>query len=380
MGEEEDLSRRDLMRNLGSVFRRSAARFADSLPQIPKQGKRRKKKAPIPGVKLPRFGELVDGLPAVHPWIAIAHGAAAHLGRRYPYALLMGASGEAFKFACDPENPSAAAAQASMNTFLAALAVTGVAARATQGGPFEPAIGGIEVAMSKGLVVVVATSDGPGTIAKVHRRARAVSWDSVTHGRRKHSFEEFDGLWEAGAWMNGPAPWLRVMLEPGGAPRPLDQVAKVGLESMRMLLSAAPETGPKQGLAALQALADFVDAGPPDQEAVEQLFGPTLTTFAVARMAAGMFLDAISRAFSPDERDGLTEAARAYGEIHAAPPLEGIWGTGLLPELAECVLTDGRPDAAKLEDDAVRHRARDLLLQIRSREAAAVQAVAPLLP
>ena len=369
----DEVSRRDLLRKLPALFKRSAAKFTESISE----GREGRTQAPKDsGPTLPGWGEMIDGLPAVHPWIVIAHASAVHLLRRYPYTLLMGASGEAFRFAYDPEDPGGAVARASVNTFLAALAITGVSARATHGGPFEPAIGGVEVALGKDLVVVVATSDGPGVIHRVDRENRRVSWSTVRHGRREHPFEEFEWMWEAGAWMNGPAPWLRVTLEKGGTPRPLDQVARVGLESMEMLLTEAPEEGPKQGLQAIEALAEDIRRGLPTDGQARELCGAFLETFAVGRMAAGMFLDAIGRAFPPAERDGLTEAARAYREIHASPPTEGVWGTGLLPEFAECVLTEGKPDPAFLEDETIRSRAADLLMEVRDLEQDALKAVA----
>ena len=369
----DEVSRRDLLGKLPGLFRRSMARAAESMAEgRPARPGKRKSSGP----KLPLWGELIDGLPAVHPWIVIAHAAAEHLARRYPYLLLMGASGEAFRFAYDPEDPGGAVARASVNTFLAALAVTGISARATHGGPFEPAIGGVEVALGKGLVVVVATSEGPGVVHRVERENRRVHWSTLRDGRRDHSFEEFAWLWEAGAWMNGPAPWLRVTLEKGGDPQPLDRVAKVGIESMRMLLTAEPETGPRQGLQAIAALAEDIRTGRPTEEQGQALFGEFLATFAAGRMAAGMFLEGIGRALPPEDRDGVTAAARAYGEIHAPPPTEGVWGTGLMAEFAECVLIDRRPDPTCLADEARRTRAADLLLKVRDLEQQALDAVA----
>lgn len=368
----DDLSRRDLFRKLPALFRRSAKGFTDSLAN---ETGGRPKKPGNSGPELPAWGEMVDGLPAVHPWIVIAHAAAQHLKRRYPYTLLMGASGEAFRFAYDPEDPGGAVALASVNTFLAALAITGVSARATHGGPFEPAIGGVEVALGKGMVVVVATSEGPGVIHRVDPENRLLTWSTLKDGRREFTYEQFDWIWEAGAWMNGSAPWLRVTLETGSTPRPLDQVAKVGIESMRMLLTAAPQEGPKQGLLAIEALAEDLRRGLPTDLQVKELCGDFLETFAVGRMAAGMFLDAIGRAYPPEKRDEITAAAHAYGEIHASPPTDGIWGTGLLPEFAECVLTDGRPDPSFLEDETLRARAADLLMKVRELEEDALAAV-----
>jgi hypothetical protein len=366
----DEVSRRDLLRKFPALFRKSAERAREAMA-----GEQAAAAKPeLTGPRLPAWGELLDGLPAVHPWLVIAHAAVEHLSRRYPYLLLMGASGEAFRIAYDPEDPGGAAARASVNTFLAALAVTGVAARATHGGPFEPALGGVEVTIGKGLLVVVATADGPGVVHRVDREARKVAWSTVRDGRRESSFEEFDVLWEAGAWMNGPAPWLRVTLEKGGDPRPLDQVAKVGVEAMRMVLTAEPKEGPRQGLQAIEALAADLRHGRPTAEQAEVLFGDFLATFAAGRMAAGMFLDAIGRAIDPEEREGIEAAARRYGEIHAPPPTEGVWGTGVLPEFAECVLADGRPDPTCLADEARRNRAADLLLRIRDLEREALGA------
>ncbi len=368
----DEVSRRDLLRKFPALFRKSASRMAKSMSEG-SPGKPAKPK--FRGPRLPARGRLIDGLPAVHPWIVIAHAVAEHLSRRFPYLLLMGASGEAFRFAYDPEDPGRPVPGAAVNTFLAALAVTGVSARATHGGPFEPAIGGVEVALGKGLVVVVATSDGPGVVHVVDRKNSIVSWSTLDDGRRESSFPEFDVLWEAGAWMNGPAPWLRVTLERGGTPRPLDQVAKVGVESMRMLLTAKPPEGPRQGLQAIEALADDIRRGLPTDLQAERLFGNFIETFAASRMAAGMFLRAIGRAIPPEDRDGVLAAARAYGEIHAPPPAEGVFGTGVLAEFAECVLVDGRPDPACLEDEARRIRAADLLLQVRDLEQQALDAL-----
>jgi len=64
--------------------------------------------------------------------------------------------------------------------------------------------------------------------------------------------------------------------------------------------------------------------------------------------------------------DLLAELLRE--EIHAPSIVGETFGTGLLPEAADCLLTDGLPDPGKTEDPAFRERAAELMLEIRDRE------------
>ena len=59
-------------------------------------------------------------------------------------------------------------------------------------------------------------------------------------------------------------------------------------------------------------------------------------------------------------------------------PTGQVWGTGLLPEFMDCVVTDELPDRGKIEDPALRERAADLLEQIREQESRAYDLLEPL--
>ncbi|MHC4469723.1 MAG: hypothetical protein ACYTDY_00970 [Planctomycetota bacterium] len=323
-------------------------------------------------LRLPAFGAPLEGIPAVHPWIAIAHGLGERLGRRCPYVLLLGASGEAFRIAYDREEPARAHETSPVNTFLAALAVSGLTGQVMQGGPFEPALGGVQASVEKGFAVVVGSRTGPAVVAAVDREAEDVEWVHARDEPRRISFGDLEKRWEAASWSSGPAPFLRVTVERGSAPRPLDEVARVGIETMAMLLSHDPPGTAAGGLAAWEAWAEDLRADAITPERAEILHGDVLTELGVGRLAASRFLESIARAIPPEERGPVEDASRLYREIHNPDPTGEVWGTGLLPEVAECLLSDGAPDPEKLGRPALRERAADLLLEIRDLESQAL--------
>ena len=100
--------------------------------------------------------------------------------------------------------------------------------------------------------------------------------------------------------------------------------------------------------------------------------------FAVARGAAGGFLESLARAIPPDDRGPVEEAARCFRRVHQPPPTAEIWGTGLLPELAECVRAEDRPAPESLATPEVRERAAGLLEAIAEEEDRAVEELATL--
>jgi hypothetical protein len=304
----------------------------------------------------------------------IAHALAERLGRRVPYVLLLGASGEAFRLSYDREAPAGrlSAPGPPVNTFLAALALSGLEARATHGGPFEPALGGVETEVGKGLAVVLGSRTGPAILAGVNRKDGDVERVHSRGEPARIPLEDFREQWEQACWMGGPAPFLRITVEKGAAPRPLDDMSRVGLETLVTLLS---DDAPGRGLSAWEAWAkDLLDDAVTGEQA-QALYGGLLPALAAGRLAGARFLQSIARAIPPESRGPVEAAARCYREIHN-PDLTGEpWGTGLLPEVAQCVLTEDRPDPEKLGDPALRERAAKLLTEIRACEARALEHV-----
>ena len=374
MGDE--VSRRDLLRGLPGLFRKSARAFAASLGESvdkPKPGPPAKK------FVLPVWGEPLEGIPAVHPFVVLAHATADRLGRRFPLSLLLGVSGEAFRLAYDRDDPQTALRRHTANGFLAALAVTGTAARASHGGPFAAALGSAEVAAGNGLVVVLGTSEGPAILGKVDRKTGSATVHRIG-GARKLSFDRLEEIWSVGHPLNGPAPFLRIQVEKGSRPRPLQDFAKVSLESVRMLLEDRATEEGTFGLAVYDRIAGDLMSPDWPEDARKFVFGEFLESIGVGRGAAAGYLSSIARAIPPDEREPVEEAARAYGEIHRLSSSGGMWGTGLFPELAECLQTHGLPDLERAADPAVRDRAVELLGRIRDTERRAAAELAKVPP
>ncbi len=323
----------------------------------------------------PRAGELLDGVPALHPWAALAFGLGARYGRRHPYPLLLGASGEAFRVVYSREDPRGALRHSPVNTFLAALAVAGLSARAATGGPFGPALGGVEVTLNRGAAVVAGTRDGPGLVTGVDRKAEVVEFTPALAPPRRVPFALFEEEWSEGWWESGPAPFLRITVEGGGPVRSLEDLCRVGLETMIMLLTREGEGPWTTGLAAWDAFAGDLREDRISGEAAEVLLGDLLPSLAAARIGAWRFLEAIARALPPEHREPVEAASLLYREIHNPDPAGGIWGTGFLAEAAECLLTDEVPDPGKLESPEARERAAGLLSRVRENEARAVERI-----
>lgn len=366
--DERRVTRRSLLTGLPGLFRRSASAFSSSLddPAL-------KPVARSTGGGLPPRGEPLEGLPAVHPWIVVAFAVAERLRRRLPYGLFLGASGEAFAVAWDRDDPASALDRIPGNSFLSALALAGLTPRAATGGPLEPALGGAEVSLGKGFAVVLGTSRGPGLLDGVDRKARTLTWSPFGGGTETLPFDRFGETWAQGSWPGGPAPWLRVAVERGGNPRPLTEVAKVGI---RALLARLAETGLARhpvGLRAWDALADDLEAGSVPEAAARAFLGEPIARIAVGRAAAGGFLEAVARAVPPHHREPLLSASRCFREVHQPHPEGEIYGTGLLPDFARLFLEEGELDPARLASPPAVERAVALLRRIREREARVVE-------
>jgi hypothetical protein len=374
MPSDDELSRRAFLRGLPRLFGRSLEAARDGV----KEGISRKR-ADLSArrLTLPEHGSSLDGIPAVHPWIAIAHALAERTGRRVPYVLPLGGSGEAFRIGYDREDPARGMRESPVNSFLAALAIAGLTGQGMQGGPFEPAIGGVEASMAKGFSVVVGSGGGPAVLTAVDLKASQVEWVRGGDVSRRLSFEEFEREWEAASWSAGPAPYLRVTVERGQEPQPLEKVARAGILSMGMLLRHEGEGSTVGGLAAWEAWAEDLRADAISAERAEALHGEWLERIGVGRLAAGRFFDAIARAMPPDEREAAEKATRIFREIHEPDPTGEVWGTGLLPEVAQCLTTDGRPDPEKLVDPVLRERAAGLIDEIHALESKALDLANP---
>jgi len=317
--------------------------------------------------RLPAPGALVDGIPNLHPWIAAAHAISAWMGRPRSYAFLLGATGEAFVAAWSREDPEAALRHSPGNTFLASLAITGILGRAAHGGPFAPAIGGVGVALGRDLVPVVATRDGPALIRDVDTDAGVANWIRPGEERADVTFADLEEAWRDGWWPGGGAPFLRVTLELA-EDRAAARVATPAIDAAAMLLDQRATAPLAMGAAAWEAFATDVREGRLEGETAALLVGRHFPRLAVARIAAGSFLSEIAEAVPDASREAVRDAARIFREIHAPSNTGEVFGTGLLPEVAECVLEDGLVEPARLTDPAFRERASELLLEVRDLE------------
>lgn len=371
MGE---VSRRSFLKRFPALIAKSAAAFAETLGEgMRSAGDTNEPGKAVDPTVMPAAGAPVEGIPAVHPWITTARTLAEQLGHRVPYILLLGASGEAFRLSYSREDPVEGASHSPINTFLAAIEICGLSAQAAPGGPFAPALGSVEAALGKDLGVVVATDRGPAILLRVDRQAKRVRLAFGGAAPEWVSFADLVTAWAGGAWAGGPAPYLRLTVSPDNSPRPLDDVARAGIKTIITLLDGEFPGPEATGLAAWEAWAGDLRDGKLPPDASEFLAGDFLEMVGVSRMAGGRFLDAVSRATPPDLGDDLDAAARCYMEIHSSAHVGEVWGTGLFPELAECMTTDGHPDPEKLADPAIRTRAADLMLAIRDKEAEALE-------
>ncbi|MEN8149826.1 MAG: hypothetical protein ABFS86_08380 [Planctomycetota bacterium] len=367
-----EISRRDFLRIFPGLAARRAEEIKDTIGEATGRRKKKAPKKPKPPPRdveprLPAFGETIDGIPNHHPWIATAHAIAAWMRRPRSYAWMLGATGEAFITAYSREDPAAALRHTPGNSFLASLAVTGIVARAAHGGPFAPAIGGVDVALGRDLVPVIATRDGPALIRDVDMDAELANWIRPGRERADVAFVDLEEHWGDGWWPGGGGAFLRVTLELA-EDRDAARVTTPAIEAAAMLLSQAATSPLAMGSAAWEAFAEDLREGRLEGNAAETIVGELLPKLAVARVAAGTFLEEMAQAVPDTSREAILDAARKFREIHAPAGGGEVFGTGLLPEVAECVMEDQLVEPVKLEDPAYRERAADLLLEVRDRE------------
>lgn len=364
------MSRRDFLRLFPGLMSRKADEIKKS---IPGQIRRRKKVVkPVGDPALPADGEVVDGLPLLYPWIGTAWAVATARGRPRSLPFLLGATGEAFSLFYSLEDPAGAHALSPGNTFLLALALAGLGGRAATGGPLDPAIGGVKVSLERGLTTVLATADGPAVILAVNRENRTAEWVRPGEPRAEISFESLEAKWAEGTWPGGRGRFLRCTVE-SGPDRPRAAVLPAALPAAVSLLLRETAGDFASGPAAWAALAGDIESGTVPAE----VLGRLLPRVAVARRAAGDFLAEVEPLVAADRRPAVAEATRTFREIHAPSIAGEIFGTGLLPEVAECLFTAGAPDPEKLADPALRKRAAALLLEIRERELDAARRLEP---
>lgn len=363
---ERPVSRRDFLRIFPGLMGRKVDEVKKSIPERMRRTRSRTSKPSGP-VDLPAVGRTVDGIPLLHPWIGAAWAIAARHRRPRSLPFLLGATGEAFGFYYSREDPDGAAAHSPGNTFLLALALAGLSGRAAPGGPFEPALGGLEVAIGKGLTAVIAAGDDPAVVVSVDREKREATWVRPGVEAAEIAFDDLADAWREGRWPGGRGAFLRVTVEEGPE-RASKEVLGPALPAALELLHRE-KAGPfAAGPAAWTALAEDLRAGALGG-AEEVVLDRLLPRVAVARRAAGDFLESAARLIDGEKAKAALAAARVFREIHA-PSIEGeVFGTGLLPEAAECLRTNGKADPAKLDDPALRKRAADLLLEIRDLEA-----------
>jgi hypothetical protein len=368
---DEGYSRRDFLRRLPGLFRRSAASFAESLPEALKGGK--PEKPAIPAVAIPPLHMPLDGLPVESPWAATAFACAEKLTRRLPFGLLLGASGEAFRTVWSDTDREEAAATAPLNTFLTACGVAGLAAAAAPGGPFEPARAGAVTAVRRGgCLVVLALRSGPAVLLESFDGRREVRLARTDPRPAVLGFEELEREWMEGWWPSGRAPFLRVLLSPGPPLRPLSEVAPLALRTVSAMLEPREAGGLSFGVAAWEAMAAAAREGRMPDDAADPFYTEILPALAAGRAAAGPFLEALGRALPANERAGVVEAAGLFRKVHEGDPAGDLYGTGLLPDLAACLLTDQLPDPARIADPAIRAEAARLLAEIHATESRAL--------
>jgi len=366
----KEISRRDFLRIFPGLAAKRAGEIKETLDEA--RGKLRPKKKPT-GPKpdgepvIPAFGAVVDGIPNLHPWIGAAHGIAMWMNRPRSFAWMLGATGEAFTTAYSLEHPDVALRHTAGNTFLASLAITGILGRAAHGGPFAPAIGGVEVTLGRDLVPVIATRQGPALIRDVSVDEETADWIRPGEERAPVPFSELEEQWSSGWWPGGEVPFLRVTLEQA-EDRAADLVASPAIEAMVMLVNQNIREPFASGAAAWEAFATDLRENRIAGDAADTILGELLPKLAVARLGAVGFLEEVAAAVPDERRDGVRAARRKFAEIHAPSNVGEVFGTGLLPEVAECLLEDQRPDPGKLAEPAFRERAADLLLEVRDRE------------
>jgi hypothetical protein len=317
---------------------------------------------------------VVDGIPNLHPCIAAAHGIARWMKRPRSFAWMLGATGEAFTTAYSLERPEAALRHTAGNTFLAALAISGILGRAAHGGPFEPAIGGVEVTLGRDLVPILATRHGPALVRDVNMDAGTVDWIRPGEERTTVPFAEVEEEWSEGWWPAGEVPFLRVTLELA-EDRAAALVANPAIEAMVMLVTQDVKEPYRTGAAAWEAFADDLREDRIAGDAADVIVGELLPKLAVARLGAVGFLEEVASAVPESRREGVEAARRKFAEIHTPSIVGEVFGTGLLPEAADCLLEDQLPDPGRLADPAFRERAADLLLEVRDREIEAADLV-----
>ncbi len=357
----KDVSRRDFLTRLPALFARSVTSAARSMGAAAGAGRAAET------IAVPSLGSALDGLPVASEWIATAWACGNRLGRRFPYGFLLGASGEAFRIAWSREDPAAAAAAAPLNTFLAALAAAGLVASATAGGPYEPALGGAETAAGRGAVMVLGTAGGPVLLAGVDRRAGEVVVARAGPGPSRVPLAEFGRGWAGGRWPGGPAAYLRVQVTAGPPPRPLREMAPLAVRTALLALEDHEAGGVVRGLAAWVALAGDLRAGAIPAERLGDVFGGLFAAAVAGRAAAGPFLESIAPALPVERQPAVLEAADLFRQVHRGDPTGALYGSGLLPEAAECLLAGGRPDPGRLAD---------LLLAVHDRESRAATLLA----
>jgi hypothetical protein len=379
----KEISRRDFLRIFPGLAAKRAGEMKENFDEVTgRTGRKKKRKAPPAPTGepvIPAFGAIVEGIPNLHPWIAAAHGIAAFLGRPRTYSWLLGTTGEAFTTAYSRENTRAALHHTPGNTFLAALAVCGILGRAAHGGPFEPAIGGIAVALDGGAVPVIATRQGPVVIRSVEKEDRTADWIRPGEKRVTATFDELEEQWREAWWPGGSAAYIRVNLE-RAEERPAERISVPAIDAMVMLVTQTAKEPYAMGGAAWEAFAEDLRENRLAGETADAVLGELLPKIAVARLAAGGFFEEVAAATPKDRREAVEDARRIFREIHAPSPAGETFGTGLLPEAAQCLTEDQLPDHGKLEDAAFRERAADLFLEIRDREKEAAERVRDALP
>ena len=369
--KKHEVSRRDFLRIFPGMMGKKADEFRKAIPKGLRELSPRERRPPPGPLRLPAPGDVVDGLPLLHPWIGAAQAIAIRHGRARTLPFLLGATGEAFSFFHSLEDPEGAAALSPGNTFLLALALTGLGARSAPGGPFEPALGGVEVAIGKGLTVAIATATGPAVLLGVDREKETARWLRPGEPEADVPFETLREAWREGSWPGGRGAFLRVTVDPGPN-RARAEVLAAALPAAASLLERDTAGEYAAGPAAWEALARDVRAGAL-AEAADVVLRVALPRAAVARRAAGDVLAEIGPIVAEKRRPGVAHASRIFREIHSPSLVGAVYGTGLIPEAAECLLTDEYPDPAKLADPALRERAATLFEEVamHEREAAA---------
>jgi hypothetical protein len=248
------------------------------------------------------------------------------------------------------------------------------------GGEFPAALSELESELGEGRRPVVGGLGGPGIVTGLDRENGRILLVRAGGGEAPMPLVDFRDEWERGGWTEGPVPFLRVSVAKGGSPRALDDVARAGFETMLALLDRATPIPGAEGLDAWNAWADAVRDDRLSDDEQRLLHGDFLIRHGVGRLVAGQFMLEVLRALPEEHRPPVEAASRCYREIHNPAPTGEIWGTGLFPEVAQCVQTDEHADPAKFRDAALRSRAADLLVEIGAQEREAVEQIRSLPP